>query len=94
MAHHWSSVVDAWDDTLLWFSLDTKLDFARFVRLEASGIDPEEAFGGDKLEDLIERHDNGAEVTGSSPCPSLPPHYLNLVALAGWAQAGNRVRRL
>jgi len=64
------------------------------VRLEASGIDPEEAFGGDKLECLVEGHDNGTEVARSSPSGSLPPHYLNLVALAGWAQAGNRVRRL
>jgi hypothetical protein len=39
---------------------------------------------------LVDRHDDGAEVAGSSPSGSSPPHHLNLVAVAGWAQAGNR----
>jgi hypothetical protein len=61
--------------------------------LQASGIDPEEAFRRDVFEGLIERHDDRAEVTRSSPGRSSPPQHLNLV-LGGWSQAGNRVRRL
>lgn len=52
-----------------------------------SGIDQEEAFGGHKLECLIEGHDNGTEVAGSKPGDFSPPHHLNLIAIAGWAQA-------
>src|SRR3954452_11423805 len=32
MAHHWSSVVDAWDERLSWFSLDAKLP-KKLIRL-------------------------------------------------------------
>ena len=39
---------------------------------------------------VIEGHDNGNEAAGSSPSGSSPPHHLNLVAVAGWAQACNR----
>src|SRR3954468_18558018 len=71
-----------------------ELDFAQFGRLSASGIDPEEVFRRDKLESVIERHDKGAEVARSGPSLSSPPQHLNLVAVAGWPQAGNGVRRL
>src|SRR3954453_10297684 len=52
-------------------------------------MDPEEAFGGDELESVVERHDLAAEGARVAPGPAAPPEDLNLVALAGWAQPGD-----
>jgi hypothetical protein len=52
-------------------------------------MDPEEALGGDALESLIERQDDGAEVTGSGPGRPSPPQDLDVVVLAGRAKAGH-----
>jgi hypothetical protein len=60
------------------------------VRLSTSSMDSEEAFHGDKLESLIERHDDGAKVAGSNPSLSSPPEDLNRVGLAGRPQARDR----
>src|SRR3954468_14569669 len=53
-------------------------------------MDPEEALGGDKLEGFVERHDLAAEGTRVAPGLAAPPEDLNLVALTGWAQPGDR----
>src|SRR6478609_11552986 len=53
-------------------------------------MDPEEALGGDELEGFVERHDLAAEGARVAPSLAAPPEDLNLVALAGWAQSGNR----
>ena len=39
-----------------------KLDFARFVRVWASSLDPEEAFDGDEIVGFVEQHDDGPDV--------------------------------
>src|SRR5918994_4347185 len=54
-----------------------------------SGSDPEEAFLADEVEGVIEGHD-GAEGSGWSPGLAAPPEDFDLVAVAGWAQAGDR----
>ena len=50
-----------------------KLGFAHFVRWCASGIDPEEALGCDKVQRIIKRQNDGTEVTGGAPATAAPP---------------------
>src|SRR4051794_22915203 len=52
--------------------------------LQASGIDPEEAFGCDVFEGLIEGHDERAKVTRSNPGrSSSPSEHLNTTSGSG-----------
>ena len=53
-------------------------------------MDPEEALGGDEREGFVERHDLAAEGARVAPSLAAPPEDLNLVALTGWAQPGDR----
>src|SRR6478609_9990760 len=53
-------------------------------------MDPKEALGGDELEGFVERHDLAAEGARVAPSLAALPEDLNLVALTGWAQPGDR----
>src|SRR5215207_11107673 len=61
------------------------------MALSASCADPEEAFSGDEVECLIERHDDWSEGAGRAPAITAPPQNLDVVALAGRPQARDRL---
>src|SRR4051795_2968931 len=67
--------------------LSLQLEFAHFVTLWRVSPDPEEALGGDEVECLIERHDEGSEVARHGPASATPPQDLDVIVLTGRSQA-------
>src|SRR3954449_509271 len=55
--------------------------------VQQDGADPEEALGGDEVECLVERHDEGSEVARRGPARATPPQDLDVIVLAGGSQA-------
>ncbi len=54
-------------------------------------MDPEAALYRDEFQGLIERHDDGAEAARIAPRLPPPPQDLDLIVLAGRAEAGDGI---
>src|SRR5918912_4187815 len=66
-----------------------ELDFARFGGVRGSRLDPEEPFGSDERESLVERHDDRPEIAGRAPSVPAPPRDLDTITIAGRPQPGH-----
>src|SRR3954447_1667983 len=71
---------------VLYICYVSQLDFALFGGVRASRLDPEEPFGGDEREGLVERHDDRPEVAGRAPSVPAPPGDLDTITIAGRPQ--------
>ena len=60
------------------------------MRVKGSGVDPEEALGGNEVQGLIEGQNDRTEVAWVAPSLASPPQDLDLIVLAGWPQASDR----
>src|SRR3954447_8934640 len=74
---------------VLYICYVSQLDFALFGGVRASRLDPEEPFGADEREGLVERHDDRPEVAGRAPSVPAPPCDPDTVAIAGRPQPGH-----
>src|SRR3954467_8500451 len=55
--------------------------------VQQDGADPEEALGGDEVECLVERHDEGSEVARRGPARATPPQDPDVIILTGGPHA-------
>src|SRR3954449_12259679 len=57
--------------------------------VQQDGADPEEALGGDEVECLVERHDEGSEVARRGPARATPPQDPDVIILTRVSHPGN-----